>query len=75
MKTYNLKVLDWVMSIHEGIYSIDKFVKPQNRDNFTKAIKMIIDGAFDSVNGFTIEFNKDYTKIKKFSNKGFHYKI
>jgi len=75
MKSYNIEVLGWVIGIHEGVYTIDKFVKPENREKFKKAIKMIIDGTFDRVNGFTVEFNKDYTKVKKFSNKGFHNRI
>lgn len=64
MKSYNVKVYDYLLNAPEFIKQISKLTETPKR--FIQAVKNFIDAEWDIKNGFVIDFNSDYSKIRKF---------
>ena len=63
--TYKEKIFEYLDRMPAGIISVDKLCKPENRDKFLSVVKAYIDEKGNS-NGYCVEFNHDFSKIKKF---------
>lgn len=61
---YKNQVLEILKAIPDGEERPLKKEKPKYHD-FVLAVKTIIDWGEDWKNGFTIDFNSEFTKIKK----------
>ena len=49
----------------DGSFEIEKNVKPENRTRFMEIVKSYIDRKLGQEDGWEIEFNTDYKKIRK----------
>lgn len=57
-----------LLELKEGIYPIATFKDNKKRINFYKSMRKIQDEKFDWNNGFSIDFNDDYSKMRKSFN-------
>ena len=48
-----------------GIFEIEKNVKEENRAKFVEVVKSYIDRSMGQDEGWDIDFNSNYTKIRK----------
>lgn len=64
--TYEDKIGSMLLALPiDGVFEIKKKVKTENREKFISAIKSYIDRDFGKQDGYEIEFNTNYTKIRK----------
>ena len=49
-----------------GIHPLTRIVSKENEPMFIKCVKKFIDDELDVLNGFVVDFNSDFTKMKKF---------
>jgi hypothetical protein len=55
-----------LIALEEGeVFDIEQKVKEENRTNFVQIVKQYIDKSFGNSEGWEIEFNSTYKKIRK----------
>lgn len=57
-----------------GEIIISEKVAPENRENFTDAVKFFIECDYGKKDGYYIEFTSDFLKVRKFSYPKTFYK-
>lgn len=62
---YVEKIANYFLHLPEGVVEVEKIVAKENKEKFIEIVKSFI-GTFDKYHKFCLEFNSDYTKIKKF---------
>lgn len=64
--TYEDKIGSMLLALPlYGIFEIEKNVKPENRERFIEVVKSYIDRNMGKDEGWEIEFNTEYKKIRK----------
>lgn len=52
---------------NDEVLVIAEKVHPNNRKKFIEAVKRFIDSGYGINSGYCIEFNQDYSKVRKFN--------
>ena len=63
--TYQEKIFEHLDKMEACIIPVSDLCKPENRDKFLAVVKAYIDEKGNS-NGYCVQFNSDFSKIKKF---------
>ena len=64
--TYKDKVFEYLDRMDIGTKLLTDLCKPETRDKFIKTVQNYIDKKGRGENGYVVEFDSQYTKIKKF---------
>ena len=63
---YKQKIYEYLDKLPECSIKIDTLCVPENRTKFVQIVKDYINERGRGYNGFDMDFNSDFTKIKKF---------
>ena len=64
--TYQEKIFEHLDKMEACIIPVSDLCKPENKEKFLKVVKSYIDEKGHGQNGYCVEFNHDFTVIKKF---------
>ena len=62
---YKTQIFEHLDKMEACIIPVSDLCKPENKDKFLAVVKAYIDEKGNS-NGYCVEFNHDFSKIKKF---------
>ena len=64
--TYQEKIFEHLDKMEACIIPVSDLCKPENKEKFITVVKAYIDEKGKGANGYCLEFNSDFSKIKKF---------
>ena len=64
--TYREKIFEHLDKMEACIILVSDLCKPENKDKFLEVVKSYINEKGRGANGYCVEFNHDFSKIKKF---------
>lgn len=63
---YTDRVFQYLLDMECTVIVIDDICKEETKKDFIEAVKLFIQYGYGNNFGFTVEFNQDYKKLRKF---------